>query len=56
MAADLCVIGQGGPVERATYDRPRELAAGVMYVFVNGVCVWPDAHSAAGKLPGRFVS
>ncbi len=55
MAADLCVIGEGGPVDHATYDRPRELAAGVQHVFVNGVRVWPDSH-AAGQLPGRLVS
>jgi len=56
LAADLCVIGEGGPATHATYDRPRELATGVDYVFVNGVLVWPDRHAAQGQLPGRFVS
>ena len=56
LAADLCVIGEGGPAAHATYDRPRELATGVDYVFVNGVLVWPDRHAAAGQLPGQFVS
>ena len=56
MAADLCVIGAAGLAARATYDRPRELATGVAHVFVNGVPVWPDSHSASGKLPGRFLS
>ena len=41
MAADLCVIGAGGPAAHATYDRPRDLATGVDHVFVNGVLVWP---------------
>jgi N-acyl-D-amino-acid deacylase len=56
LAADLCVIGEGGPAAHATYDRPRELATGVDYVFVNGVLVWPDRQAAKGRLPGQFVS
>ena len=56
MAADLCVIGPAGLAARATYDHPRELATGVAHVFVNGVRVWPDSHSAAGEFPGRLVS
>jgi len=54
-AADLCVIGAAGLAARASYDRPRELATGVDYVFVNGVIVWPDA-AAAGQRPGQVVS
>jgi N-acyl-D-amino-acid deacylase len=56
MAADLCVIGAAGLAARATYDRPRELAAGMAHVFVNGVPVWPDSQAGAGKLPGLLVS
>jgi N-acyl-D-amino-acid deacylase len=56
LAADLCVIGEGGPAAHATYDLPRELATGVDYVFVNGVLVWPDRRAAEGRLPGQFVS
>ena len=56
MAADLCVIGEGGPAAQATYDRPRELATGIDHVFVNGALVWPAPYSAAGRFPGRFVS
>ena len=56
MAADLCVIGPAAPAARATYGHPRELATGVAHVFVNGVRVWPDSHSAAGEFPGRLVS
>jgi hypothetical protein len=29
VAADICVIGQGGMTKRATYDDPRALASGV---------------------------
>jgi N-acyl-D-amino-acid deacylase len=55
-AADLCVIGAGGPAARATYDRPRELAAGVHHVLVNGVVVWTDRDTTAGHRPGRLIS
>ena len=55
MAADLCVIGAAGLAAHASYDRPRELATGAEYVFVNGVIVWPDPR-AAGTLPGQVVS
>ncbi len=56
MAADLCVIGAGGPAEHASYDHPLELATGVDYVFVNGVLVWPEPHATAGMRPGQLVS
>jgi N-acyl-D-amino-acid deacylase len=56
MAADLCVIGGGGPAAQATYDQPRELATGVDYVFVNGVIVWLDGRATAGQRPGRLVA
>jgi N-acyl-D-amino-acid deacylase len=55
MAADLCVIGPGGPAVHASYDRPRELATGVGYVFVNGAPVWPGLP-VTGKLPGQLIS
>jgi N-acyl-D-amino-acid deacylase len=56
MAADLCVIGEAGLAARASYDRPRELATGVDYVFVNGVIVWPDRRAMTGQFPGQLVS
>jgi N-acyl-D-amino-acid deacylase len=55
MAADLCVIGAAGLTAHASYDRPREVATGADYVFVNGVIVWPDPH-ATGQRPGQVVS
>jgi N-acyl-D-amino-acid deacylase len=54
MAADLCVIGS--PAAQASYERPRELATGVDYVFVNGVLVWPERVAVAGARPGQVVS
>jgi len=49
------VIGKTGRAAHASYDRPRELATGVDYVFVNGILVWPEAR-AAGQRPGQVVS
>ncbi len=56
MAADICVIGPGGIVDRATYDRPREEAAGMDVVIVNGVIVWRDGRPVPGRFPGQFVT
>ena len=55
LAADICVLGPGGPVARASYERPSELAAGVDLVIVNGGVVWRDGRST-GARPGRLVS
>ncbi len=56
MAADICIIGPGGIVDRATYQAPREEAAGVNVVIVNGVIVWQDGQSVPGRFPGQFVT
>jgi N-acyl-D-amino-acid deacylase len=56
MAADLCVIGPSGLRPRATYQAPRETAAGADLVLVNGTVVWPGARAAAGSAPGRLVA
>jgi N-acyl-D-amino-acid deacylase len=56
MAADICVIGPGGIVDRATYEAPREEAAGVEVVIVNGVIVWRAGQLVSGRFPGQFVT
>ncbi len=56
MAADICVIGPGGIVDRASYDAPREEAAGVDLVIVNGVIVWRAGQPVPGRSPGQFVT
>ncbi|MHB1430576.1 MAG: N-acyl-D-amino-acid deacylase family protein [Streptosporangiaceae bacterium] len=55
MAADICVIGPGGLVARASYEHPAEHAAGVDLVLVNGGIVWRGGQPAAAT-PGRLVS
>jgi N-acyl-D-amino-acid deacylase len=56
MAADICVIGPGGLTARATYDAPRELAAGVDLVIVNGAVTWRDGRALTAGFPGQVVS
>ena len=56
MAADICVIGPGGITARAGYDAPREHAAGVSLVLVNGVITWRDGQPVTARHPGRLVS
>ena len=56
MAADICVIGPGGITARAGYDAPREHAAGVSLVLVNGVITWRDGQPVTTRHPGRLVS
>ena len=56
MAADICVIGPGGLAARATYDAPREQAAGVGLVIVNGAVTWRGGEPVATAFPGQLVS
>ena len=56
MAADICVIGPGGITARAGYDAPREHAAGVSLVLVNGVITWRDGQPVTTRHPGQLVS
>jgi N-acyl-D-amino-acid deacylase len=56
MAADLCVIGPGGIVDRAIYGAPQAKATGVEVVIVNGVIVCRDGRPVTGRFPGQFVS
>jgi N-acyl-D-amino-acid deacylase len=56
MAADICVIGPGGIVDRAIYRAPQAEAAGVNVVLVNGVIVWQDGRPVTGRFPGQFVN
>ena len=55
LAADICVIGPGGLVARASYERPAELAVGVDLVIVNGGIVWRGGRPT-GARPGLLVS
>lgn len=56
LAADICVIGPGGLTARASYDAPREQAAGVSLVLVNGAVTWRDGQAVTTAFPGWLVS
>ena len=45
-----------GSTARATYDAPRELAAGVDLVIVNGAVTWRDGRAVTTGFPGRLAS
>ena len=54
MRADVVVFDPATIIDRATYERPHQLSAGVRDVFVNGVAVVQDGRHTGAK-PGRIV-
>lgn len=52
--ADLVVLDLGAVEERATYERPHQLAEGVVHLFVNGRAVIRDGVATEAR-PGRFL-
>jgi dihydroorotase/N-acyl-D-amino-acid deacylase len=52
--ADLVVFDPATIADRATYERPHQLAVGVRHVLVNGAEVWRDG-AATGATPGRAL-
>lgn len=53
-AADVVVFDPDAIMDMATYTDPRQPAAGINYVFVNGVCALDD-HQPTGALAGRAL-
>jgi N-acyl-D-amino-acid deacylase len=53
MTADLVLFDEGIE-DRATYDSPTELAAGVRYVWVSGQAIIADGQ-VTGRRPGRVL-
>lgn len=53
--ADLVLFDPHTVIDRATFDKPMELPAGIKAVFVNGVRVWDEDH-ATGERPGRVLT
>ena len=52
--ADIVIFDPMTVIDKATFDKPHQLSAGVRDVFVNGVAVWRnDKHT--GRTPGRAV-
>jgi N-acyl-D-amino-acid deacylase len=52
--ADLVVFDPETVIDRATYDNPKQLSAGIDKVFVNGVLAY-EAGSTSVKRAGRLV-
>ena len=54
MKADLVLFDPKTVIDRSTFEKPKELAAGISLVFVNGVAVWQDGKTP-GARPGRAI-
>lgn len=52
--ADIVIFDPATVVDKATFDKPHQLAIGVRDVFVNGVGVWRN-NKHTGALPGRAL-
>ncbi len=52
--ADLVAFDAATVGDRATFERPHQLSAGIQYVFVNGVAVVMNG-AVTGTKPGRIV-
>lgn len=53
-AADVVVFDPATVADRATFERPHQLSAGIQHVFVNGVAVVRDGKVTGAK-PGEVV-
>ena len=54
MYADVMLFDPNTIIDKATYEKPHQLAVGVKYVFVNGVAVVSDGKVTGAK-PGKIV-
>lgn len=54
MFADLVVFDPETVIDRAVFERPHQVSAGISHVFVNGVAVVRDG-AVTGAKPGRIV-
>ena len=52
--ADLVIFDPETVIDTATFEEPRQPAAGIEHVLVNGVSVWRDGK-ATGALPGAVL-
>jgi dihydroorotase/N-acyl-D-amino-acid deacylase len=52
--ADLVILDPATIIDRATFEAPHQLSAGVRDVFVNGIAVWREGR-LTGATPGRAL-
>ena len=55
MKADLVLFDPAKVIDRSTFEEPRKLAEGIVWVSVNGEAVW-ERGRATGSRPGRALS
>ena len=53
-AADLVLFDPAAVKDRATFENPKQVSAGIVAVWVNGQAVWRDGKST-GARPGRAL-
>lgn len=53
-AADLTIFDADTVLDRATFEQPRQTAAGIEHVYVNGQLAWRGGEPA-GTRSGRFL-
>ena len=54
LMADIVVFDPAKVIDRATFEQPHQISAGIPYVFVNGTLV-VDEGKHTGALPGRVM-
>ncbi len=54
LAADITVFDPATVADRATFETPVQISAGIEHVFVNGVHCWAQGKATAGR-GGRFL-
>lgn len=53
-AADLVLFDPHSVKDRATFENPKQVSAGIVAVWVNGKAVWRDGKSTSAR-PGRAL-
>jgi N-acyl-D-amino-acid deacylase len=55
MKADLVLFDPATVIDRSTFEEPRKLSEGIVWVAVNGQAVW-EAGQPSGARPGRVLT
>ncbi|HEY4230815.1 MAG TPA: D-aminoacylase [Thermoanaerobaculia bacterium] len=55
MKADLVLFDPATVIDRSTFEEPRRLSEGIVWVAVNGQAVWEDGKPT-GARPGRVLT
>jgi len=55
MKADLVLLDPATVIDRSTFEEPRKLSEGIVWVAVNGAPVWENGK-VTGARPGRALA